>query len=338
MKVLILDAKDIAGQEALRAQLEAAGHTVLQANDPVAARAVLDALAAPAAEGATAAQTGPQTTAAADQPDLELRARIEHLERAQAEALARNRDLEERLRRHAAGQELAQRDLRSFAYSVSHDLRAPLRAIGGFTDIVMRDHASQIPAEAMQLLGRVVANVARMNQLIDQLLEFSRVGSSPLNVQSIDVARLVRECLTALDADRPDGRAGVTIGELPSCRADLLLLKQVLLNLLTNALKYSRKRDPALIDVGAEVRAGEFIYHVRDNGVGFDMRMEHKLFQVFQRLHSQREFDGHGVGLAIVRRVIERHGGRVWAESAPDRGATFYFSMPAGGPVEPMDP
>ena len=336
MKLLIVDAKDAATHEALRAQLEATGHAVLQATDAVAAHTVIEALARAGTEGATA-EIGSRAAPAAEQPNPELRAKLEPLEGVQAEMPAPNRDSEARLREQSAALERANRDLRSFSYSVSHDLRAPLRAIGGFTDIVLRDHSSHIPPDAARLLERVVANVARMNQLIDQLLEFTRVGSSPLNVQSIDVSRMVRECLVALDAERPDSKAKITIGELPPCHADLLLLKQVVLILLSNALKYSGKRDPALIDFGAEVRGAEFIYHVRDNGVGFDMRMAHKLFQLFQRLHSQRDFDGTGVGLAIVRRVIERHGGRVWADSAPDRGATFYFSLPAGGPPEAAD-
>jgi light-regulated signal transduction histidine kinase (bacteriophytochrome) len=175
-----------------------------------------------------------------------------------------------------------------------------------------------------------------MNELIDALLEFSRAGLGELKVQSINTGRLVRECLDELGAHSAD-EIRIEVGELPSCRADLLLLKQAFTNLLANALKYARKRDPTCIEVGAEVGDGEFIYHVRDNGVGFDMRMVHKLFQVFQRLHTQRDFEGAGLGLAIVRRVIERHGGRCWAESEPDRGATFYVSLPIGGPPEALE-
>ena len=324
MALLIVDVDDATDLERLRAQLEAAGHAVLRATDAAEARAALDARTR-RSEGANA-DTAP-ARAALQGPDPQPVAPDEPA----------HNELEARIRECTAAVEAANRDLQSFSQSVSHDLRAPLRAIGGFTDIVLRDHAGEISPEATRLLGRVVANVARMNQLIDQLLEFTRVGSRPLNVQSIDVSRLVRECLDALGAGQSGGRIRVTLAELPPCRADLLLLKQALLNLLSNALKYSGKRDPALIDIGAQVREREFIYHVRDNGVGFDMRMAHKLFQVFQRLHSQRDFDGTGVGLAIIRRVIERHGGRVWADSAPDCGATFYFSLPTGGPPEAVD-
>lgn len=339
MKLLIVDAKDPAELEALRAQLEADGDVVLQAKDAAEARAMLDALrkAGGDTEPSTMGQSERNAIPPRDAVDGDSDERLVRLERVHAEALDRLRNLEARLGQCTAAAELANRDLQSLSYSVSHDLRAPLRAIGGFTDIVLRDHGGAIPPDAIHLLERVVANAKRMNQLIDKLLEFTRVGLSALNIQPINVSRLVRECLHALDAERPEGRTKISIGDLPSCRADLLLLKQVLLHLLENALKFSAKRELSRIDVGAEVRNGEFIYHVRDNGVGFDMRMAHKLFQVFQRLHAQRDFDGTGIGLAIVRRVIERHGGRVWADSTLDAGAIFSFALPTDGPAEALE-
>jgi len=338
MKLLIVDDHGV-NLEVLRARVEADGNTVLQAANEVASEALIAAVQEAVSGGESAAPTNPPTyvgSALAAQA-RELQDRIERLEHSEAQLLETNRHLRACMRQRTTALQAAHRDLESFSHSVSHDLRAPLRAIGGFTDIVVRDHAGQISSDGLHLLGRVVANVQRMNELIDELLEFSRAGLGELHVQSVNVGRLVRECVDALDAEA-QGRVQITVGELPSCRADLLLLKQALLNLLSNALKFSGSRDPACIDIGAEVRDAEFIYHVRDNGVGFDMRMGHKLFQVFQRLHAQRDFEGAGVGLAIVRRVIERHGGRVWAESAPDRGATFYFSLPFGGPPEAVDP
>ena len=334
MKLLIVDDHDV-NLEVLRARLEADGSTVLQAANNVANDTLLAAVQDAVNNGEARSLASLQTVSgsAFEAQARELQDRIARLEQSEAQLLESNRDLRSRLRQRSVALEIATRDLESFSHSVSHDLRAPLRAIGGFTDIVLRDHAGHLTPDGMHLLGRVVANAKRMNQLIDELLEFSRAGLGELHVQSINVGRLVRECL---DVEAPRN-AKITVGDLPSCRADLLLLKQALLNLLSNAVKFSRNREPACIEIGAEVRDGEFIYHVRDNGVGFDMRMAHKLFQVFQRLHAQRDFDGAGVGLAIVRRVIERHGGRVWAESEPDRGATFYFSLPIGGPPEAVD-
>ena len=334
MKLLIVD-DDAVNLEVLRARVEADGKTVLCPANDVAPEALLAAVQQ-AVNGPNAHEASPPPGSAPASRERELQTRIAQLEQSRAELLEMNRSLQLRLRQRAAAAQMANRDLESFSHSVSHDLRAPLRAIGGFTEIVMRDHAQQIPSEGMHLLGRVVANARRMNELIDALLEFSRAGLGELKVQSINTGRLVRECLDELGAHSAD-EIRIEVGELPSCRADLLLLKQAFTNLLANALKYARKRDPTCIEVGAEVGDGEFIYHVRDNGVGFDMRMVHKLFQVFQRLHTQRDFEGAGLGLAIVRRVIERHGGRCWAESEPDRGATFYVSLPIGGPPEALE-
>jgi signal transduction histidine kinase/CheY-like chemotaxis protein len=236
----------------------------------------------------------------------------------------------ERLVAERTGQlEASSRELEAFSYSVSHDLRAPLRAIGGYTGILLRDHAGRLPADAAQLLEHVSKNVKRMGALIDDLLEFSRLGRKALSVQPVNLAHLARECLKELNGERQGRKVEIVIEKLPPCRGDVILLKQVLLNLLSNALKYTRKRDAARIEFGAEMRNGDCVCHVRDNGAGFDMRYADKLFEVFQRLHSQSEYAGTGVGLAIVRRAIEKHGGKVWAEAAPDQGATFYFSLPA---------
>jgi light-regulated signal transduction histidine kinase (bacteriophytochrome) len=239
-------------------------------------------------------------------------------------------ELEHLVTARTAELQSANRELEAFSYSVSHDLRAPLRAISGYTGILVRDHGPKLPPEAGKLCAQVQENASRMGSLIDDLLNFSRLGRKALSVQRLNLAHLARECLKELAEEQQGRKVEVTIADLPPCYGDVILLKQVLLNLLSNALKYTRKRDVARIEVGAEIRNGEYVCQVRDNGAGFDIRYADKLFEVFQRLHPQSEFTGTGVGLAIVRRAIEKHGGRVWVESAPDQGATFYFSLPAG--------
>jgi PAS domain S-box-containing protein len=233
--------------------------------------------------------------------------------------------LEARVRERTAELEAANKELEAFAYSVSHDLRAPLRAIDGFARIVLQDFAAALPAEAQEYLADVRRNALRMGRLVDDLLAFSRLGRQALRVRPVAMADLVRECLGEI---RPPAGADVRVAALPPAQGDPGLLKQVWLNLLGNALKYAGKRDRPVVEVGA---AGGPTYFVRDNGVGFDMRYAGKLFGVFQRLHKAEEYEGTGVGLAIVQRIVLRHGGRVWAEAAPDAGATFFFCLsPAG--------
>ncbi len=165
-----------------------------------------------------------------------------------------------------------------------------------------------------------------MGQLIDDLLAFSRLGRQPIRKQPVDPARIVKRCLAELP-EVQQRQVDITVGELPPCRGEPALLKQVWVNLLSNAVKYTRQRDAARIEVGCRDGDGERVYFVRDNGVGFNMRYAHKLFGVFQRLHRAEDYEGTGVGLAIVHRIVQRHGGRVWAEAEPDRGATFYFTL-----------
>jgi signal transduction histidine kinase/DNA-binding LacI/PurR family transcriptional regulator len=240
------------------------------------------------------------------------------------------REIGERAQAEAA-LEAANQDLESFVYSVSHDLRAPLRAIDGFSRILTLEHGPQIPPQAHSYLDRVRDNARRMGQLIDGLLAFSRLGRQNLRKQYVSPKDLVDQVLPDLLPEQGSHQVAVEVGEMPPCRADPTLLRQVYANLLSNALKFTRGRDGARIYVGSEQRGRQYVYFVRDNGVGFDMRYADKLFGVFQRLHGEEEYEGTGVGLAIVQRIIHRHGGRIWVEAEVGKGATFFFVLEAGG-------
>ncbi len=223
--------------------------------------------------------------------------------------------------------ETANKELESFSYSVSHDLRAPLRAMDGFSRAVLEDYGPQLPEEGRRHLQIIRSNTQKMGELIDDLLTFSRLSRAPLNKLKIDPRMLVQSALNELVSQREGRQIDLRIESLPECEGDPALLKQVWVNLLSNALKYSRKRETAVIEIGCTTEDGIHAYFVRDNGAGFDMRYAHKLFGVFQRLHRAEDYEGTGVGLAIVQRVIHRHGGRVWAESVVDQGSTFHFTL-----------
>jgi PAS domain S-box-containing protein len=237
-----------------------------------------------------------------------------------------NTELEERVAQRTAELEAANRELEAFSYSVSHDLRAPLRAINGFAEILLQDFHAQLPEKARHYLDRVRYGGQQMGQLIDDLLAFARLGRQPLARQPVAMHQLVQEVIdcTVIEKDR---KIEFKLNQLPASLGDPGLLKQVWVNLLSNAVKYSRGREVAVVEIGSRTENGKTTYFVRDNGVGFDIKYAHKLFGVFQRLHRPDEFEGTGVGLAIVQRVIHRHGGRVWAEAVLNHGATFYFTL-----------
>jgi hypothetical protein len=238
---------------------------------------------------------------------------------------------EEETQRMAEQLEVANRELEAFSYSVSHDLRAPLRHIAGFVDLLLRHNAAQLDDTGRRRLNAVAESARRMGQLIDDLLVFSRMGRADLRADAVDLNALLQSVLGELEAETPGRRIRWVVGRLPVVQGDPTMLRLVMTNLVGNAIKYTGSRPEAVIEVGPlEDAPGEAVVFVRDNGVGFDMEYADKLFGVFQRLHRQEEFPGTGIGLANVRRIVQRHGGRTWAEAAPDRGATFYFSLPAG--------
>ena len=238
-----------------------------------------------------------------------------------------NTNLEERVLERTAELEAANKELEAFSYSVSHDLRAPLRAVDGFSQAVLEDYGGQLPEEGRRDLQTIREGAQRMGMLIDDLLKFSRLSRAPLNKQQVNTGKLVGNVLESLESQRAGRQVDFYIGELPNCQGDAGLINQVWVNLIANALKYTRRRETSIIEIGCKFEQGENIYFVRDNGAGFNMRYVDKLFGVFQRLHRADEFEGTGVGLAIVQRIIHRHGGRIWANAVIDQGATFSFTL-----------
>jgi two-component system sensor kinase len=254
-------------------------------------------------------------------PVLDARLQRDRQEKARARA-------DQELRARTAELEAANKELEAFSYSVSHDLRAPVRAVDGYGRILVEDYAEHLDQEGRRVLGVISSETKRMGQLIDDLLAFSRLGRQPLEPFSIDMTALAKAVFAELAAQAPLRAVRFECQPLPPAHGDRALLRVVWANLLSNALKFTQPREPALINIGSRQQDGQTVYYVSDNGVGFDMKYGDKLFGVFQRLHSAEEFDGTGVGLALVQRVIHRHGGRVWAEGKVNQGATFYFWLP----------
>jgi signal transduction histidine kinase len=251
----------------------------------------------------------------------------------------RVQELNDALRQHGVDLEGINEELESFTHSVSHDLRTPLRLTNKIAHLLLEEHSVDLSAGAVKKIHMILDSTHQMGKLIEDLLTFSRVNREPMKKRRVDVKRLAREALEELRDERQGRHVEVVIDELPPCQADRPLLKQVFLNVLANALKFTRPRDRAEIHVGFMQPDGETVYFVRDNGVGFDMRHAAPMFLAFQRLHKAHDFEGSGVGLALVKRIIERHAGRIWAEGASDCGATFYFTLgEQANESEPVSP
>jgi PAS domain S-box-containing protein len=240
-----------------------------------------------------------------------------------------NAELEQRVQTRTAQLQASNQELEAFAYSVSHDLRGPLRAIDGFSRILQEEYSGVLGDEGNRLLNVVRSGTKQMDNLISDLLALSRVTRTGMSMARIDMGQLVSSVYDDLVSHETGNPSTLTLQELPDATGDFTLLRQVWTNLLANALKFTRPRVERKIEVGGYAGKGEIVYSVKDNGVGFNPAYVHKLFGVFQRLHKAEEFEGTGVGLAIVQRIVQRHGGRVWAEGDVDHGATFYFALPA---------
>ena len=238
-----------------------------------------------------------------------------------------NEKLEQRVKERTSQLEAANKELEAFTYSVSHDLRAPLRHISGFSRILNEEFAESLPAEAQHHVQRIQEGTRRMGQLVDDLLNLGRVGRKELSLQVAGLRSIVDDVIQSLNPDIGDREVEWKIGDLPYVECDTALMYQVWQNLLSNALKFTRPRSHAVIAIGQEQRDGKAVVYLRDNGVGFSMKYADKLFGVFQRLHRAEDFEGTGVGLATVQRIIQKHGGRIWAEAELDKGATFYFTL-----------
>jgi PAS domain S-box-containing protein len=257
-----------------------------------------------------------------------LRDEIRERKQAEAEIRRLNEELEQRVHQRTAQLEAANQELESFCYSVSHDLRAPLRAINGFSRIFFEEYLDKLDDEGKRLLHIIRGNTNKMAELIDDLLALSRIGRGNIDLSVIDMDKLIQEVSNEIKTASSERNLQVDIKQLPPARGDEGMIHQVFFHLIANAVKFTRFREAVMIEVGGYATDSENIYYVSDNGIGFDMQYIDKLFGAFQRLHSGEEFEGMGIGLATVKRIINRHGGRVWAEGKENEGATFYFSLP----------
>jgi two-component system, sensor histidine kinase and response regulator len=240
-----------------------------------------------------------------------------------------NRELSARVRERTAELEIVNKELKTFSYSISHDLAAPLRIINGFTGMLLEEHSAGMAPEGKALLGDVIRHTDRMGRLVVDLLRFSELGRQALHMQPVDILAIVREVVEEQKLLHPGRVIDVAIADLPGCFGDPSLIRQVFTNVLSNAFKFTRNIARAAITVGFRVQGPQHVYFVQDNGVGFAAKDAERLFQVFKRLHSQEDFEGSGIGMTIAHRIVDRHGGRIWAEAAPRVGACFFISLPA---------
>ncbi|NEW81525.1 MAG: GHKL domain-containing protein [Mariniphaga sp.] len=264
----------------------------------------------------------------ADRSGRALLSVVEDHKRSKEEVQKLNETLEQRVSDRTSQLEAANKELEAFSYSVSHDLRAPLRHINGFIDMFTKQFPDSLPEKGLYYLNVIKDSASQMGLLIDDLLQFSRTGRQELRKSTIDMNLVFGDVLSAMNRDTEDRIVEWITKFLPTVYCDQSLIKQVWVNLLSNAVKFTQKKEKSVIEVGYEENEKEFVFFVRDNGVGFDMKYANKLFGVFQRLHSREDYEGTGIGLANVQRIILRHGGRVWAEAEQDKGAIFYFSLP----------
>lgn len=248
---------------------------------------------------------------------------------ARKQAASNEKELEKKVAKRTEKLERANKDLEAFSYSVSHDLRTPLRAITGFGQILLEDHGHELGDEGQRLLNIIIDNTEKMATLIDDILSFSRVSRADLVQTEINMHQLFKDAVQTVKNgySELDDKIELTINELPPAKGDMSLIKQVAVNLVSNAIKYSANSDSIQVEIGYQQEGEQAVYFIKDNGVGFDMKYENKLFGVFERLHSSAEFEGTGVGLSLVKRIIQQHNGGIWAESEPDKGATFFFHL-----------